>query len=105
MDGKPKISARETYVLDEAEIEQLDQLSLTSVVTALVEAVPEDDPEPKSLGIAPSSVKGDTTINEILEAPSVDDQPVERSDSSAQPEPAGDLIAPELVFPDRILDR
>ena len=43
---KPKVSASGTYVLDPEDVEELDQLSITSVVTALVEAVPEDQPRP-----------------------------------------------------------
>lgn len=32
MDNKPKISAEGTYVLDEDELDQLDELSITSVM-------------------------------------------------------------------------
>jgi hypothetical protein len=101
MDTKPKISPNGTYVLDEEDIEQLDELSLTSLISAVVEATPQDDPEVKSSGIAASSDDGDTTINAILRAPSASDD--QQPGFPAEPDPAhtgGELIAPELVFPE-----
>ena len=101
MDTRPKINPNGTYVLDEEDIEQLDQLSLTSVISAVVDATFRDDPEPKSSGIAASAAEGDTTINKLLGPRSTPgDEPPEQSGFPAEPEPAGDLIAPELVFPD-----
>ena len=76
MDAKPKFSPSGTYVLDAEDVEHLDELSLTSMVSALVEAIPEDDPKLAAPSIASPSVAGDTTINEILSAPSASvDQP------------------------------
>lgn len=104
MDTKPKISPTGTYVLDAEDIEQLDQLSLTSVVSALGETVSEDDPEWTSSSI-PESLDGDTTINKILaaQAASASDQLAEQPDfptESESAQTAGDLIAPELLFPE-----
>jgi hypothetical protein len=104
MDAKPKFSPNGTYVLDAEDIEQLDELSLTSIVTALVEAAPDDDPKLQAPSIAAPSVAGDTTINQILSAPpAAADQPLKPPNFPAEPEPtitAGDLLAPELMFPD-----
>ena len=102
MDAKTKISANGTYVLDPEDVEQLDELSLTSIMKEAVDAIPETEPSPRSSPTATSTDEGDTTINAILRgAPSADDQP----SSALPPDPApsdstGDLIAPELIFPD-----
>jgi hypothetical protein len=105
MDTKSKFSPNGTYVLDAEDIEQLDQLSLTSVVSALGETVTEDDPAPAASSIPEHSVEGDTTINKILGAQSASEsdqlagQPDLPSESEAA-QTAGDLIAPELLFPE-----
>jgi hypothetical protein len=96
MHERPKINPSSTYVIDESEIEQLDELSLTSMVTALVEAVPETGPAPAS-DVAEPTPAGDTAINEILAASSVDQQS-ERS--AAEPESEGDLLPAGVLFPD-----
>jgi hypothetical protein len=101
MDKKPKLSPNGTYVFDEDDIEQLDELSLTSVVKGLTETTPEDDPEPKSSGAAAPSDGGDTTINAILRSPpKSDDQQPGFLDEPDPAETDGDLIDPELMFPE-----
>jgi hypothetical protein len=60
MTGKSTISGRATYVLDPAEISQLDDLSLTSVMRQIA------DPQPERDGTTTEqTVSGDTTINEL----------------------------------------
>jgi hypothetical protein len=94
----PKFNPSSTYVIDESEIEQLDELSLTSMVTALVEVAPESSLEPAS-DVPVSLTTGDTAINEILAASSPGQQ-AERSLVSAEPEVSGDLLPAEVLFPD-----
>jgi hypothetical protein len=99
MNTKPKINPGSTYVLNETDIEQLDELSLTSMVTALVETIPQDDPAAAPIGVAAPSPAAETAINEIIKGLSEwADQPPELSDSPAEPDTAGDLIDPELIF-------
>lgn len=104
MDTKPKISANGTYVFDAEDLEQLDDASLTSVLSAVVESTEQENDELKSSGIAAPSAEGDTTINAILKGPpSSNDQPPAHSrfpDKSEPAETAGDLIAPDLMFPE-----
>ena len=97
MDTKTKISANGTYVLDPEDVEQLDELSLTSLINAIPEA--QQSPKPSD---APAPDTGDTTINQILRgAPATTDRP-----SAAAPrvpeatESTGDLIDPGLIFTD-----
>ena len=101
MDAKTKISANGTYVLDPEDVEQLDELSLTSVMKEAVDAIPQVESSPKPSDTAASG-EGDTTINAILRGvPSADDQPSSALPQAPAPsENTGDLLAPELLFPD-----
>ena len=104
MDTKPKVSAGGTYVFDAEDIEQLDELSLTSVLRSVVDSGEHEAPEQKAPDIATPCAAGDTTINEILRAESAsNDQPPEQPRFPTDPSPgptAGDLIDPDLVFPE-----
>ena len=107
MGTKQKVSANGTYVFDPGEIEQLDELSLTSVLSAVVDdASPQEAPEPAESPdiVAPASLGG-TTINELLSGQlEPDDEPPARSGLPIRPQPAeetpGDLIDPDLLFPE-----
>jgi hypothetical protein len=105
MDGKPKISGRDTYVLDGDELDQLDDLSLTSVIGEATDFLAQPDQE---LGDdSPEFETGDSTVDALLEdrnwgtdglrvlhghTDSQDDS-VGRSETM---EPPDDLIAPAL---------
>jgi hypothetical protein len=97
MDSKTKISANGTYVLDPEDIEQLDELSLTS----LINAIPQPQPSPKAPD-AGAADTGDTTINEMLRgAPATTDRPpADAPESQEQSESTGDLVDPALIFTD-----
>ena len=101
MDAKSKISANGTYVLDPEDVEQLDELSLTSVMKEAAGALPRGEPSPTSDEGA-STGEGDTTINEILRgAPTRDDELASGgSQDSVQSDNTEELLAPELIFPD-----
>jgi hypothetical protein len=106
MDTKTKISANGTYVLDSEDLEQLDELSLTSVINAIPEAQqsPKQPPkQPPKSSKAPAPDAGDTTINEILRgAPATPDRPPAAVPPNADPaESTGDLLDPELIFTER----
>jgi hypothetical protein len=103
MTSRPKINPSSTYVLDEADIEQLDELTLTSMVTALVEIAHEGPPEPPA-DLATSLPAGDAAINEILAASSAD-QKLERSDVLVEPETTDDLLAADVLFPELTPER
>jgi len=116
MNGKSSISARETIVIDESEITQLDELSLTSVVRQLAETneTPksccddgsEDSP---STSFAPQS--SDSTINQLLDdltrtADSLTEskQAYNRDSSSdveLSDEAVDDLLSADILFPKR----
>jgi hypothetical protein len=105
MGTKQKISANGTYVFDPEEIEQLDELSLTSVLSAVVDGSPQEGPETEPPNLVAPASRGDTTINELLSGQlEPDDEPPSRSGLPVRPQPAeeapGDLIDPELLFPD-----
>jgi hypothetical protein len=98
MSTKGKISANGTYVFDPEEIEQLDELSLTSMIAAIV---PNEQPdEARRVDLERGACAGDTTINALLEEPvaSPEDPLPTYVDPRGDPEEAGDLIAPELMF-------
>jgi hypothetical protein len=101
---KQKISANGTYVFDAEEIEQLDELSLTSVLSAIADPNAQENPEAEPPDLVAPARLGDTTINELLSGQlEPDDAPSAQSDLPIRPEPAeepGDLIDPELLFPD-----
>jgi hypothetical protein len=103
MNTKTKIDPSSTYVIDESEIEQLDELSLTSMVTALVEVAPEDAPEPPADSGA-SLPPGDAAINEILAASGAN-QKRERSDLLIEPETTDDLLSADVLFPELTRER
>jgi hypothetical protein len=65
MKAKPKISANGTYILDPEDIEQLDELSLTSVISDVVGAISEEHADSGSTDVESPSDAGDTTINRI----------------------------------------
>lgn len=102
MGGKPKISPRGTYVLDAADLEKLDELSLTSVIGEVTDALEPHRGESAGEGVPNASGAGDPTINGLLEDGS--DPPTgRRQDVSEIPEyaaieTADELIAPELLF-------
>jgi hypothetical protein len=93
MSTKAKISANGTYVFDPEEIEQLDELSLTSMIAAIDPSQPPKETQPADP--QPVACAGDATINAILER-----HPEEPGPTYGEPsdEEAGDLIAPELIF-------
>lgn len=103
---KPKISANGTYVLDPEDIEQLNELSLTSVISDVIGSMRQEGSEPEASSDAPMPFEAaDTTINELLDLePSSDDEPFADSGRSAGPETAadaetsGDLLDPALIF-------
>jgi hypothetical protein len=103
MSAKQKISANGTYVFDPEEIEQLDELSLTSVLSTMVDPA-QEVPEAASPDVVAPARLGDTTINELLsDQLEPDDAPPAHLGLPVRPEPAedpGDLIDPELLFPD-----
>jgi hypothetical protein len=97
---KAKISANGTYVFDREDIEQLDELSLTSMIKAIDPGQPPDEAErsdPKPIACA-----GDTTINSLLEEP--DSEAPTYVEPAAALEQDGDLLAPELIFTERPTD-
>lgn len=105
--GKKKqiVSAKGTYVFDPEEIAQLDELSLTTVLSDVLAGSTERGGEPESPNyVAPQSL-GDTTINELLSDPlEPDDEHVAQFGLPATPRPAeeapGDLLDPDVLFPE-----
>jgi hypothetical protein len=103
MTTKQKVSANGTYVFDPAEIDQLDELSMTTVLSDAINAAARRlEPQPPDL--VGSARVGDTTINELLGGQlEPNDAPPPHSGFPARSEPAeetGDLIDPDLLFPD-----
>jgi hypothetical protein len=96
MSGKQKISANGTYVFDPEDIEQLDELSFTSMIKAIE---PGQQPS-EAVQAQPEPVAGDTTINAMLEEPaeSCDEDYRATDELQGDPEETGDLLAPELIF-------
>jgi len=80
MDGKPKVSPTHTYVFDESDLEQLDDMSLSSMLEAVdVSALlADDDLEP--------------TVEAALLG--LDQKDAEEEETAEFEE----LIAPELLF-------
>jgi hypothetical protein len=111
MGDNSKISGRDTYVFDKDELEELDELSLTSVMTDATESirkmcsdagldVPEDLDVPEEDEAFGS---GDTSINALLEdpVPSADyDSDYGPASSQNSDDASDDLIDPSLLFPD-----
>ena len=112
MDRKPQISAKATYVFNEGELDQLDELSLTSVIAAARDSL-EQNPKgsngdiPGDGDVASASIEGDRTINELLDGPvwSGDRHSNLGAHSHARTarepvdvDPSDDLIAPDLLF-------
>jgi hypothetical protein len=96
MNTKTKISANGTYVFDPEDIEQLDELSLTSMIAAID---PSKPPDKAKLAAPQPTCAGDTTINALLEAPTITDEPAPTYiEPPGALEEMGDLIAPELIF-------
>jgi len=104
MSTKQKVSPNGTYVFDPAEIDQLDELSMTTVLSDAVNATTPEGREIESPDVVGPARGGDTTINELLNGQlEPDDAPPAHSGIPAGPEPAeepGDLIDPDVLFPD-----
>jgi hypothetical protein len=104
MGQKQKLSANGTYVFDPEEIEELDELSLTSIVRGIVDCSPQEAPSAESPNVVSPARLGDTAINELLSGQlEPDDAPAASSELPIRPELAeepGDLIDPEILFPD-----
>jgi hypothetical protein len=80
MDGKPKVSPTHTYVFDESDLEQLDDLSLSSMMEA----------------VDVSALLADDDLEPTVEAATLGlDQGDEDSEETAEYE---ELIAPELLL-------
>ena len=116
---KRAISAKGTYVLNEDELDRLGDLSLTTVIADLHESLEPSAQEPKPSRSEPvaADTRTDRTINELLAgafsesddafvsevpSPSASYDTVAALDTD---EETGDLIAPELVFPELDLKR
>ena len=104
MSTKQKVSANGTYVFDPAEIDQLDELSMTAVLSDVVNANTPERNETEPLDVVGPARLGDTTINELLSGQlEPDDAPPAHSGLPARPDPeedSGDLIDPGILFPD-----
>ena len=103
MGVKPKISPRGTYVLDAGDLEKLDELSLTSVIGEVRDALEQSPGEPAGDGIDNASSAGDPTINGLLGG-GIDPPTDRRWDACSEIpeyaaiEAADEFIAPELLF-------
>ena len=113
---KRVISAKGTYVLDEADLEQLGDLSLTSVIADMAKSLesPRQETEPSWSELDAAVTRTDRTINEMLagafstsDEPSADEALAPRNEKVEQDigEETADLIAPELLFPELHLKR
>ncbi len=104
MGTKNKISANGTYVFDPAEIDHLDELSMTSILSDVVNATTPESGEAEPVDVVGPARLGDTTINELLSGQlEPDDAPLAHPGLHVGPDPAeapDDLIDPELLFPD-----
>jgi hypothetical protein len=110
MSTKQKISANGTYVFDPAEIDELDVLSMTTVLAEVVDANPPERSETESPDVVVEPARlGDTTINELLSGQvEPDDAPPAHSGLPVRPEleeESGDLIDPGILFPDLPIKR
>jgi hypothetical protein len=110
---KPMIRAKRTNALDEHELRQLSDLSFSSVIADIAsseERAPNDDKRGQR-EIDLESTHTDRTINELLAgafsaSEPADPQPRIPSAASERPEAAeatGDLIDPNLLFPELTL--
>jgi len=112
---KPAISAKSTYVLDADELDRLGDLSLTTVIADMADSVEQATQVPtlRWPEDAAAETQSDRTINELLAgAFSASDEPPAgevRAPYTEQVERAGketgDLLAPELMFPELHLKR
>jgi hypothetical protein len=78
-------------------------LSLTSVLSAVVDPITREQSETESPGTASPAGLGDTTINELLSGQLEPDDSSPGDFLSLKREPAetpDDLIDPELLFPE-----
>lgn len=107
---KPKISAKGTYVFNEDDLNQLGDLSFTSVIADMADSVEQAKRELRQSWCdqAAAATQTDPEINELLEGASApsDARP---NDGAGEPdlatrsetaEATEDLIDPELVFPE-----
>ena len=113
---KRAISAKGTYVLDEDELDRLGDLSLTTVLADMASSMEQATQVPTlswSEHVA-AETQTDRTINELLAGafPASDESSAGevRAPSDAQVErdsgeETGDLLSPELVFPELHLKR
>jgi len=109
---KPMIRAKRTNALDEHELRQLSDLSFSSVIADIAsseERAPNDKRSQREIDL--ESTHTDRTINELLagafsESEPADPRPRIPSAASERPEAAeatGDLIDPNLLFPELTL--
>lgn len=116
MNATSKISARETIVIDENEIDQLDEISLTSVMRQLTDpAEPsqsqhtDERRDPPTAPYAPE--RADSTINELLSSLAPMEESLKEStyahygdaacDAELSDEAVDELLSADVLFPDR----
>jgi len=117
MRGKISVSARETIVIDENEISQLDEISLTSVMRQLTDApetVQSQNTERQPPTTVHSSASSDSTINELLNdmAPSAEPFMESKSpsygglasDAEISDEAVDELLSADVLFPGGVDD-
>jgi hypothetical protein len=109
-----KVSASDTYVIEEGQRDQLDELSLTTVLNETTGTLDQPESEPEDViheldEAQLESFESDPTINELMRdadfsgiSQAVDPAHSDRSQpDSAEPiEPSDDLLSPELLFPE-----
>jgi hypothetical protein len=106
MGTKQKVSANGTYVFDPDEIEQLDELTFTSILPTIADdGGPQPGSESESPEVVAPGAVGNTTINELLSYQlEPDAEPPPRSDLpgrvQAAEEPSDDLLDPGVMFPE-----
>jgi len=117
MSRQTSVSARETIVIDESEISQLDEISLTSVMRQLTdtpETVLSRSDEHRAPTTARSSDSSDSTINELLSdmSPSAGSLTAAKypsyggsvSDAMLPDEAVDELLSADLLFPQGVDD-
>ena len=108
MKGNAKISPNDTYIFDEDDLEEFDDISLTSALKAA--STDEDAGEPPVLeepvSVVPENTMDDVSIDELLASMSEDYQHQSEKDlADSDLEDTGThaalevLIAPDVLFP------
>ena len=119
MGSKQNISANGTYVFDKDELDQLDELSLASVIDDTADSLNRLHEEPGAHSseceeTSSASIQGDLTINELLKDSISSSDPLSdsgrhvHSEHTTEPQPIeaqDDLIAPELLLGEQTGDR